>query len=156
MGPAGATNVTGKEVTLFRTALLREALPERHEQLERPFEPNLPAQQRPHHALFLLQKADPRLRVGGDVQIRLADVPVRYGQFPVPYYDRRLTRFVAGEGEVEGGAQAGRLARLEDVWRALEKDLDAAGPQAVTDVPEPLVREPLGGVFLGIGVLHDV
>src|SRR4051812_5213765 len=111
MKPAGPMSVTGKELTLFRRALLREAFPERHEQFERPFEPNRPAQQRPHHALFFLQKADPSLRVGGDVQIRMADVPVRYGQLSVPYHDRRPPRFVAGEGEMEGGSQAGRLAR---------------------------------------------
>src|SRR5919204_4012493 len=85
----------------------------------------------------------------------------------MPYFDQNSVngwgsawgwtrKLVAGEGEVEGGAQAGRLTRLEDVRRALEEDLDAAGPQAVADVLEPLVREPLGGVLLGIGVLHDV
>ena len=55
--------------------LLGKALSERHQQLERALEANLPPQQRPHHASFLPQKADPRLRVGGHAQIGLADMP---------------------------------------------------------------------------------
>ena len=50
-----------------RRSGLREALSEGHQQPERALQPNLPPQQRPHHALFLIQKADPRLRVGGDM-----------------------------------------------------------------------------------------
>jgi hypothetical protein len=60
---------------VYRSQLLRKALSERHQQLERALEPNFSPQQCPHYVSFLPQKANPRLRVGGDVQIGLADVP---------------------------------------------------------------------------------
>src|SRR5437667_8964191 len=56
----------------------RETLSEGDQQLEWPSEANLPPQESPHHVFFLPQKADPRLRVSGHVQIALADMPFLY------------------------------------------------------------------------------
>src|SRR4029450_9217072 len=57
----------------IRDQLLRKALSERHQQLEWAIGPNVRRQQCPHHVFFLPEKADPRLRVSGNVQILLAD-----------------------------------------------------------------------------------
>src|SRR5437660_4405596 len=83
--------------------LLRKALSERHQQLEWAIEPNLPPQERPHHVFFLPQKADPRLRVSGNVQIGLADMPLLHAHLLVLDHDSCLPLLMAGEGEVESG-----------------------------------------------------
>src|SRR5437764_2212917 len=95
--------------------LLGKALSERHQQLEWAIELNLPPQERPHHVFFLPQKADPRLRVSGNVQVRLTDMPLFHAYSLVLDHDSCLPPLIAGEGEVESGVQFRRLARLEDV-----------------------------------------
>jgi hypothetical protein len=69
---------------LCENQLLGKALSERHQQLEWAIEPNLPPQECPHHAFFLPQKADPRLRVSGNVQIGLADMPLLHADLLFP------------------------------------------------------------------------
>src|SRR5882724_3290817 len=123
--------VTNKELTLFGTALLGKALSERHQQLDWAIEPNLPPQQCPHHVFFLPQKADPRLRISGNVQIGPADMPLLHAHFLVLDHDSCLPLLMAGEGEVESGVQSRRLARLEDVRHSGKENLDGVRPQAV-------------------------
>ena len=69
--------------------LLWKTISERHQQFEWAIEPNLPPQQCPHHVFLLPQKADPRLRVSGNVQIGLADMPLIHAHFLV--HDRVFT-----------------------------------------------------------------
>src|SRR5438876_2843577 len=104
--------------------LLGKALSEHHQQLEWAIELNLPPQQRPHHVFFLPQKADPRLRVSGNVQIRLADMPLFHAYSLVPNDDSCLPLLMAGESEVESGVQSCRLAWLEDVRHSVKEDLN--------------------------------
>ena len=111
--------------------LLGKALSERHQQLEWAIEPNLPPQQCPHHVFFLPQKADPRLRVSGNVQIGLADMPLFHADLLLLNHDSCLPLLMAGEGEVERGVQSRRLAGLEDVWHSFQENLDGVRPQAV-------------------------
>src|SRR5438046_9605020 len=103
--------------------LLGKALSERHQQLEWASELNLPPQQRPHHVFFLPQKADPRLRVSGNVQIRLADMPLFHAYSLVPNDDSCLPLLIAGESEVESGVQSRRLAGLDAVRHSLQATL---------------------------------
>src|SRR5439155_21252875 len=98
--------------------LLGKALSERHQQLEWAIEPNLPPQQCPHHVFFLPQKADPGLRVSGNVQIGLADVSRFHADLLFLNHDSCLPPLMAGESEVESGVQPRRLARLKDVWHS--------------------------------------
>src|SRR5438552_750245 len=109
--------------------LLGKALSERHQQLEWAIEPNLPPQQCPHHVFFLPQKADPRLRVSGNVQIGLADMSLFHADLLLPNHDSCLPLLMAGEGEVERGVQSRRLAWLEDVRHSFQKNLDGVRPQ---------------------------
>src|SRR5437879_13793353 len=108
--------------------LLGKAFSERHQQLEWAIELNLPPQQRPHHVFFLPQKADPRLRISGNVQIGLADMPLLHAHFLVLDYDSRLPLLMAGDGEVESGVQSRRLARLEDVRHSAKAHLYGVRP----------------------------
>src|SRR5438034_9724252 len=102
--------------------LLGKALSERHQQLEWAIEPNLPPQQCPNHVFFLPQKADPRLRVSGNVQIGLADMPFFHADLLFLNHDSCLPLFMAGEGEVEGGVQSRRLPGLEDVRQSVKEN----------------------------------
>src|ERR1700730_2365311 len=68
---------------LCENQLLGKALSERHQQLEWAIEPNLSPQQCPHDVSFLRQEADPRLRVGGNVQIGLANMPLFHADLVV-------------------------------------------------------------------------
>src|SRR5215211_7466937 len=88
---------------LCENQLLGKALSERHQQLEWAIEPNLPPQECPHHVFFLPQKADPRLRVSGNVQIGLADMPLLHADLLFLNHDSCLSLLIASEGEVEGG-----------------------------------------------------
>ena len=108
--------------------LLGKALSERHQQLEWASEPNLPPQQCPDHVSFLPQKADPRLRVSGHVQIGLADMPFFHAELLVLNHDRCLPLLMAGEGKVEGGIQSCRLTWLEDDWHSFQENLDGVRP----------------------------
>src|SRR3954469_5043275 len=72
---------------LCENQLLRKALSERHQQLEWAIEPNLPPQQGPRHVFFLPEKADPRLRVGGNVQIGSADTPLCHADLLLMNHD---------------------------------------------------------------------
>src|SRR5215468_9660497 len=101
--------IRSEEVRDRRTRLLGKALSERHQQLEWAIEPNLPPQQCPHHVSFLPQQADPRLRVSGNVQIGLADMPLFHADLLLLNHDSGLPLLMAGEGEVEGGVQSRRL-----------------------------------------------
>src|SRR5438552_5557970 len=105
--------------------LLGKALSERHQQLEWAIELNVPPQQCPHHVFFLPQKADPRLRISGNVQIGLANMPLLHTHFLVLDHDSCLPLLMAGEGEVESGVQSCRLARLEDVRHSTKENLDS-------------------------------
>src|SRR3954463_10824091 len=82
---------------LCENQLLRKALSERHQQLEWAIEPNLPPQQCPHHVFFLPQKADPRFRVSGNAQIRLANMPLFHADLLFLNYDSCLPLLMAGE-----------------------------------------------------------
>ena len=86
-----------------RTQLLREALSELRQQLERALEPNRSPQQGPHDVSFFPQKTDPRLRVSDNVQVGLTGMPVFYADLLILNHDSRLSRFTAGEGEMERG-----------------------------------------------------
>src|SRR5947209_13408184 len=126
--------LTTKEITSRDTVgLLRKALFERHQQLEWAIEPNLPPQECPHHVFFLPQQADPRLRVSGNVQVGLADMPLLHAHFLVLDHDSCLPLLIAGEGEVESGVQSGRLAWLEDVRHYVMENLYVVRQQAVDD-----------------------
>src|SRR5438552_3820443 len=105
--------------------LLGKAPSERHQQLEGAVELNFPPQQCSHHVSFLPQKADPGLRVGGNVQIGLADMPLFHADLLLLNHDSRLPLLMAGEGEVKCGVQSRRLAGLEDVRHSVQEDLDA-------------------------------
>src|SRR5215216_3529594 len=104
---ARVTIVTWR-VWLTGNQLLGKALSERHQEREWAIEPNLPPQQCPQRVFFLPHKTDPRLRVSGDVQIRLADVPLFHGDLLLLNHDSCLPLLIAGEGEVEGGVQSRR------------------------------------------------
>src|SRR4030095_5149923 len=109
---------------LWENQLLGKALAERHQQLAWAIEPNLPPQEGPHHVFFLPQKADPRVRVSGHVQIGLADMPLFHADLLFLNHDSCLPLLMAGERELEGGVQSRRLARLEDVWHSFQENLD--------------------------------
>src|SRR3954469_10206087 len=94
--------------------LLRKALSKRQQHLEWAIQPNLPPQQCPYHVFFLPQKADPRLRISGHVQIGRTNMPLVYADRLFLYQDSCLPLLVAGEGEVESGVQSRGLAGLED------------------------------------------
>src|SRR5919109_4675399 len=132
---APVTSIFGFDILgsprLCENQLLRKALSERHQQLEWALEPNLPPQQCPHHVFFLPQKADPRLRVSGNVQIGLADMPLFHADLLFLNHDSCLPLLIASEGEVEGGVQSRRLAGLEDVRHSVKENLDGVRPQAV-------------------------
>src|SRR5438552_13903751 len=102
--------------------LLGKALSERHQQLEWAVELNLPPQERPHHVFFLPQKADPRLRVSGNVQIGLADMPLFHADLLFLNHDSCLPLLMAGEREVESRVQSRRLARLEDMRHSAKEN----------------------------------
>src|SRR5438132_1691825 len=133
--------------------LLGKALSERHQQLEWAIELNLPPQERPHHVFFLPQKADPRLRISGNVQIRLADMPLFHAYSLVLNDDSCLPLLTAGEGEVEGGVQPSRLAWLEDVWHSIQENPDGVRPQAIAHVLDLFVGKPFGDMILSVGIL---
>jgi hypothetical protein len=106
------------------TGCAREALSERLQQLEWAIEPNLPPYQCPHHIFFVPQKADPRSRVSGNVQIGVADMPLFHTDFLFLNHDSCLPLLSAGEGEVVRGVQSRRLTWLEDVWHSSEENRD--------------------------------
>src|SRR5437868_11883533 len=100
--------------------LLGKALSERHQQLEWAIELDLSPQERPHHVFFLPQKADPRLRVSGNVQIRLVDMPLFHAYFLVLNNGSCLPLFIACESELESGVQSRRLAWLVVVRHCIQ------------------------------------
>src|SRR6184192_2497705 len=141
---------------LCENQLLRKALSEPHQQLEWAIELNLPPQQCPHHVFFLSQKADPRLRVSGNVQIRLADMPLFHAYSLVLNDDSCLPLLMAGESEVESGIQSRRLAGLEDARHSIQENLYGVRPQAVAHVLDLFVGKPFADMILSVGILRDV
>lgn len=141
---------------MFEIQLLGKALSERHQQLKRAIEPNLPPQQCPDHIFLIPQEADPSLRVRANVEIRLADMSLLHPDFLVLDHDRCLPLLTTGKREVVGGVQSRGFPGLEDVRHSVQENLDTVWPQAVADVLNLFVGKPFGDVILGVGILGDV
>ena len=118
--------------------LRRKALAEGHQQPWRPLDADAPAEQRPQQAPLFGQEAQPRLAVGGNVQVGLPLMTVLHLQGAVPDRDGRLLRLLAGEGEVVDGVQLRRLAPLKRERQPRQEALDRRRPQAVADALDRL------------------
>ena len=81
-----------------------------------PWRRDPPADQRPDEAPLLRQEPEPGLAVGGDPEIRPADVPGLDPDRLVPDHDRRLGGLLTREREVEEcGGKSLRGMSLEEV-----------------------------------------
>src|SRR5215216_3374477 len=91
----GASRLDPDRIESCENQLLGKALSKCHQQLEWASESNLPPQQGPQHVFFLPQKADPRLRVCGYVQIGLTNMSLLHFELLFPNHDRCLPLLAA-------------------------------------------------------------
>ena len=94
--------------------LYRKTTAEGPQQIRRPFDSDLSAQQRPDQASLLGQETEPGAAVGSQPQVGVSQVSFVNPNLLISDDDRCFFLFPAGEGEVVGGVEAGGLVRLED------------------------------------------
>src|SRR5262249_39834227 len=127
--------------TAYTPLLRRETLAEGHQQFWRTLDADSSAEQGPQQAPLFRQEAQPRLAVGGHMQVGLALVAVPHLHGAVPDHNSCLLRLFAGEGEVVHGAQPRRLAGLEEQPQPEQEAPEGGRPHAAADPLDLLLRE---------------
>src|SRR5256885_13792944 len=120
----------------------RKATRKREQQFGRTVNPNLSPEQRPHEVRFLAQKAQPRVAIRGQLEVRRADVPVGYFKLLVSNHDRGFHLLLARKREVIRRVQAFRFDTLEHEIQPPEERADRPLPcKAVREAIRFLMRE---------------
>ena len=106
---------------IFESESSRKTAAKRRQQGDSPADADFSAQQRAEEASFFTEEFEPRLRVGGDGAVCLADQALPHVNALIANGDSRLARLGAGKREVIDGVEAFAFVGLKSDSHAEKK-----------------------------------